>query len=156
MKYASKSFKIKVLSVTSGKQYECTSIDFLSAKIGISRYILTRIRDGLHSSFVTNDKGVMYQIQFIADKACSLVPAWDNLYDEERVGEQVFASHDAAIKFLSEKGTRSKLQTYYRRLRTAEIGVPCRDTITDQFGREWIITFFKPRGSFEPNKSKVS
>ena len=155
MKYVSKSFKIKVLSVTSGKQYECESLTFLSKKIGVSRYILRKIRDGLHSSFVTNDKGVMYQIQFIADKACSLVPAWDNLYDEERIGEQVFSSHDAAIRFLSEKGTRSKLQTYYRRLRTAEIGVPCRDIITDAWNREWIITFFKPRGSFEPNKSKA-
>jgi hypothetical protein len=156
MKSRTKSYKIKVLSVTSGKQYECETIEYLSKKIGISKYILRRIRDGLHSSFVTNDKGVMYQIQFIADKAVSLVPAWDNLYDEERVGEQVFASHDAAIQFLSERGTHSKRQTYYRRMRKAEIGVPCRDTITDAWNREWIITFFKPKGSFEPNKSKVS
>ena len=162
MKKWSKSFKIKVLSITSGKTYYCDSIMFCSEKTGISKYVLTRIKEGKHSSFVKSilkGKEITWQIHFIADHAVSLYPAWDTYNDEERIGQQDFSSHEAAIKMLS-GGTLSKTSTYYRRLKEhlasgAKLGEPCTKTIKDAFNREWIVTFHKEKGEFIPNRKRL-
>lgn len=161
MKKWSKSFIIKCLSITSGKQYICESLTYCSEKTGVSKYILTRIKEGEHSSFVTSvlkGKEVMWQIQFFPKQACTLYPAWDSMYDAERVNPQEFASHEAAIKRLS-GGTMQKESTYYRRLREhlakgGKLGEPCSKTIKDVLGYEWIIVFHKEKGKFIPNKKK--
>lgn len=156
MKKYSKSFTIKIFSVTSGKTYYCNSMKLCSEKIGVSYSILHSIKLGKRSSFVTNDKGTIYNINFIADKAVSFYPAWDNMYDEEKIVEKVCSSHSEAILFLSSGGA-NKRSTYYRLLREhlasgGKLGEPCAKTIKDSFGREWIVTFFKEKGEFIPNK----
>lgn len=158
MKKHSKSFTIKIFSVSSGKTYYCNSMKLCTEKIGVSFAILHAIRQGKRSSFVTNSKGTIYQIQFIADKAVSLHPAWDNMYDEERIVEKVCSSHLEAISFLSSGGP-DKRSTYYRILKEhiasgGKLGEPCSKTIKDAYGREWILIFFKDKGEFIPNKKK--
>lgn len=158
MKRYSKSFTIKILSLTSGKTYYCNSMKMATQKIGISFEILHAIRQGKRSSFATNSKGITYQINFIADKAVAFYPAWDSLYDEEKIGEKVCSSHREAILFLS-NGSDSKKSTYYRLLKEhldsgGKLGEPCSKTIKDYFGREWVVTFFKEKGEFIPNKKK--
>lgn len=155
MKKYSKSFIIKVTSTRSGKTKTFTSARECSESIGVSKYILTRIKNGEHPSLVVGVKEITFMVEFIADKACSLYPAWDTRFDTEPIGEQVFASHTEAIRFLS-GGNNTKKSTYYRRMRMQPLGVPCSQTITDPHGFEWIITFFKEKddNGFIPNKKK--
>ena len=155
MQKYSKSFTIKVTSLTTGNVYTCDSIQVCSSKTGISRQILTNIKRGKRSSFAIGSNGKPWQIQFIADKACTLYPAWDTMLDAVQLGEQTFSSHIEAIKFLSQSGP-SKLNTYYRRMAMQPLGVPCSKTIKDVYDREWIITFFKEKEQFIPNKKVTS
>lgn len=153
MAYYSKSFTIEVTATSSGKTKVFTSIDAVSKSTGISKYILRKIRKGEYSHIVLGKKDITFLIKFIEDKACSLYPAWDTSLDAEPVGEQVFSSHSKAIAFLSSGGS-SKHRTYYRRMNMQPLGVPCSKTISDPHGYEWIITFYKEKESFVPNKKK--
>lgn len=158
MKRSSKSFTIKIFSVSSGKTYYCNSMKLCTEKTGVSFAILHSIRQGKRSSFVTNSKGTIYQIHFIADKAVTLYPAWDTINDEERVVEKTCSSHNEAILFLSNGGVTKK-SSYYRLLKDhldsgGKLGEPCSKTIKDVYGREWIATFFKEKSEFIPNKKK--
>ena len=151
MKKYSKSFTIKVTSLATGKTYTCRSIVLCADKIGVSRHILSSIKRGKHSSFVTGTNDKLWQVEFIPDIVCSLYPAWDNKFDTEPIGEQTFSSHSEAISFLSGEGP-SKMNTYYRRMSMQPIGEPCAKPIMDNHGFEWIITFYKDKGAFVPNK----
>lgn len=158
MKKHSKSFTIKIFSVSSGKTYYCNSMKICTDKIGVSYEILRKIRQGKRSSFVTNSKGIIYQINFIADKVVTLYPAWDNMYEEERIVDKDCSSHNEAISFLSSGGP-DKRSTYYRILKDhlasgGKLGEPCSKTIKDAYGREWILTFHKEKSEFIPNKKK--
>jgi hypothetical protein len=153
MKKYSKSFVINVLSLSTGKTYTADSMKVVCEKIGISFETLNKIRRGVRTSFYTNTSGKTYQIKFIADKACTLYPAWDTTYDVEPCLEKVCASHTEAINFLSGGGP-SKKSSYNRRMNMQPVDVPCRLPITDNFGREWIITFHKEKGEFIPNKKR--
>jgi hypothetical protein len=151
MKKYSKSFTIKVTSLATGKVYSCNSIIICSKKIGVSRHILSSIKRGRHSSFVTGINDKVWQIEFVPDVACTLYPAWDNRFDEEPIGEQTFSSHTEAIRFLSGEGP-DKRHTYYRRMSMQPLGEPCAKPIEDNHGFTWIITFYKDKGTFVPNK----
>ena len=158
MKKWSKSFTIKILSITSGKIYYCRSMKLCEEKTGVSYSVLSAIRTGKRSSFVTNSKGVIYQIQFIADKAVTFYPTWDTGTDGTR--PKSCSSHKEAILFISDGGPSPtcKKSTYQRRLKEHfkkyNKDEPCEKTIKDAFGREWIIVFHEGPGEFILNKKK--
>lgn len=153
MKKYSKSFTIKVTSLATGKIYSCNSISMCANKIGVSENTLSKIKRGKRTSFITGANGKSWQIEFVPDIACTLYPAWDNRFDEEPIGEQRFSSHAEAISFLSGEGP-DKRHTYYRRMNMQSIGTPCEKPIDDNHGFTWIITFYKDKGTFVPNKIK--
>lgn len=153
MKKYSKSFTIRVTSLASGKVYNCRSITMCSSKIGVSEAILSKIKRGKHSSFVRGKDDKLWQIDFVPDVACSIYPAWDSSLDSEPVLPKEFSSHNEAILFLSGYGP-SKRSTYFRRMDMQPLGEPCAKPIEDNHGFTWIITFYKPKGAFVPNKKK--
>ena len=146
--------KIKVTALVSGKEKIFNSLASCSESTKIGRRILLKIKNGDYTNVVRGTKDILFKVEFIPDLVCTLTPAWDTSGEEVPTIQQEFYSHYSAIAFLS-GGGKSKHASYYRKLNSQPLGVPCDTPIKDIFDREWIVVFYK-KGEFVPQKATSS
>lgn len=150
-----KPYTIKVTAVTTKQTKEFDSVKQASKSTGVSEYHINQIRAGRKPVLARGNNDRLFEFQFInRDYVVTLTPAWDTSGDDNPAQTMGFASHTAAIGFLSEGGSyMCKKATYHRRKKMQPLGEPCKLPISDCWGREWIATFLT-EGEFVPHRKK--
>lgn len=138
-----KPYTITVTAVTSNKSKEFDSVKSASKSTGVSEYYIGQIRAGRKPALCRGKNDLLFQFSFTdREVVATLTPAWDTSNDDNPAQVMKFHSHTAAVSFLSEGGSyMCKKATYYRRKRMQPLGEPCKQTISDCWGREWIPTY---------------
>lgn len=146
-------YTIKVISVLTKQTKTFDTLDGASKSTGVSRYLIKEIRAGRKSNLVRGKGDRLFSFEFInKEVVAELTPAWDTMLDDNPATTMKFYSHVDAINFLSEGGRyMCKRATYYRRMGSQGLGVPCDTPILDCWNRPWIATFYS-KGEFILNK----